>query len=110
MALVKLTDFKDFITAETGALNKAMFDANVRDHQGDVTVNKSIRDSLEHPGDEDFWWLNNGITIVADNITAAGKKYTIENPQIVNGLQTSLSSFPTLERLRRGTTGAFWSA
>ena len=93
VALVKLTDFKDFITAETGALNKAMFDANVRDHQGDVTVNKSIRDSLEHPGDEDFWWLNNGITIVADNITAAGKKYTIENPQIVNGLQTSFELF-----------------
>ena len=102
VALVKLTDFKDFITAETGALNKAMFDANVRDHQGDVTVNKSIRDSLEHPGDEDFWWLNNGITIVADKVTAAGKKYTIENPQIVNGLQTSFELFSHFETTSEG--------
>jgi hypothetical protein len=38
---------------------------------------------------EDFWWFNNGVTIVADYVRIAGKKIVIRDPQIVNGLQTS---------------------
>ena len=93
VALVGLKEFADFIRTDTGALNKALFDANVRDHQGDVSVNKAIRKSLTQPGAEDFWWLNNGVTILASEVTAASKVYTIEDPQIVNGLQTSFEIF-----------------
>ena len=38
---------------------------------------------------EDFWWLNNGVTILCSKATHSGKILTIENPEIVNGLQTS---------------------
>lgn len=42
---------------------------------------------------EDFWWLNNGITIVASQATQGGKALNLEDPQVVNGLQTSTEIF-----------------
>ena len=54
------------------------------------TVNGDILDTLENrKNNEDFWWLNNGITILCSSAVAIGKSITIENVQIVNGLQTS---------------------
>jgi len=79
-----------FITDENGNLIRYFFDANIRDYQGNVDINKEIRTTLnENEPEEDFWWLNNGITITAGNATLASKKLLIEDPQIVNGLQTS---------------------
>jgi hypothetical protein len=37
----------------------------------------------------DFWWLNNGVTIVADEASYINNQLVIKNPLIVNGLQTS---------------------
>ena len=38
----------------------------------------------------DFWWLNNGITILAEKvIPVTNKELSIINPEVVNGLQTS---------------------
>lgn len=45
--------------------------------------------TLEEVASDDFWWLNNGITIIATDGTIIGKTITLEEPQIVNGLQTS---------------------
>jgi hypothetical protein len=45
------------------------------------------------PNREEFWWLNNGITILADECPVDGHKAKIKNPQIVNGLQTSHEIF-----------------
>ena len=54
------------------------------------TVNGDILDTLNNRKEnEDFWWLNNGITILCSSAIAIGKSITIENVQIVNGLQTS---------------------
>jgi hypothetical protein len=66
-----------------------LFEANVRDYQGSTAVNDEISDSLKAKGGEDFWWLNNGVTIVAAKATVSAKTLTLEDPQIVNGLQTS---------------------
>ena len=50
MCLVKLRDFYHFITDETGALQRQLFDANVRDYQGSTQVNGEIQAALkEHP-------------------------------------------------------------
>ncbi len=66
IALIRLKDYLTFITnPETSDLLDHLFDSNVRDYQGDVEVNREIRESLENPGKEEFWWLNNGITVVA---------------------------------------------
>ena len=90
IALVPLKNYYKFITDENGKLIRYFFDANIRDYQGNVDINKEIRSTLvEIEPKEDFWWLNNGITITAGNATLASKKLLIEDPQIVNGLQTS---------------------
>lgn len=93
VCLVRLADYYTFITDASGALNRRLFDANVRDYQGSVAVNDAIRHTLEAPGPEDFWWLNNGITVVADDANLAGKTLTLKEPQVVNGLQTSSEVF-----------------
>lgn len=89
VCLVRIRDFFTFICDETGALRRLIFEANVRDHAGRTEVNDEIQQSLQDPHAEDFWWLNNGITIIANKASQSGKALTIEDPQIVNGLQTS---------------------
>jgi hypothetical protein len=90
IALVPLKNYYKFITDENRNPIRYFFDANIRDYQGSVDINKEIRSTLnETEHKEDFWWLNNGITITAGNATYASKKLLIEDPQIVNGLQTS---------------------
>lgn len=90
ICLVSLANYHKFITQEhTGRLNRHMFESNVRDYQGDVRVNKAIRNSLNNPSGVDFWWLNNGVTVLAEKIVGSGRSLTLANPLIVNGLQTS---------------------
>lgn len=94
VALVNLGTYYKFITDDSGNLNKRFFEANVRDYQGNNSVNKSIAETLYAPGNEDFWWLNNGVTILASGLTrVTSKEVIIENPEIVNGLQTSREIF-----------------
>ena len=93
ISLVRLRDWNAFITNENGHLLSELFEANVRDYQGKTEVNKEIQASLQNAGPEDFWWLNNGVTVLAGKATQSGKALTIEDPQIVNGLQTSQQIF-----------------
>jgi hypothetical protein len=91
VCLVNLRQFFNFIhDPNTGTIRENMFEANVRDYQLNSTINSEIADSLAKPMDNiDFWWLNNGITMVAEKVTRRGDGLIIENPEIVNGLQTS---------------------
>jgi hypothetical protein len=94
IVLVRLSNFFEFITNENRNLIKHIFESNVRDYQGKTTVNNEIQETLEEPESEDFWWLNNGITILAtDTIAPGGRELIIQNPEIVNGLQTSSEIF-----------------
>jgi hypothetical protein len=93
VALVKLGEFARFIRDDRGALRKNLFDANVRDYQGTTQVNEEIQKSLHAKGQENFWWLNNGVTIIAAKAVQSGKAITLEDPQVVNGLQTSTEIF-----------------
>ena len=93
LALVNLKDYYHFITTEDGALRSYIFDLNVRDYQGAVEVNLDIENSLANDQDINFWVLNNGVTIIADRGSSVAKDLTLENVQIVNGLQTSRSIF-----------------
>jgi hypothetical protein len=96
VAIVRLDDFFSMI-AEDGQIREHLFESNVRDYEGDVVVNKQIRETLQHPNkDIDFWWLNNGITIIAQEIKGDSKQLALFDPQIVNGLQTSQVVFDCL--------------
>ncbi len=90
---VKLSDYKYFITDEDSSIREDLFESNIRHFQGLVDVNKKIKESIENPVNEDFWWLNNGITIIATNPSLVGTTLSMDNVQIVNGLQTSYSIF-----------------
>lgn len=91
ISLVKLSDYYRFITDPSGQIIKHIFESNVRDYQGKTSVNHEINLTLEDNNSrEDFWWLNNGVTILASDVSApGGKELVIHDPEIVNGLQTS---------------------
>lgn len=94
ICLVNLVEYYRFITDENGELRRGIFEANVRGYLGDVDVNRAIGDTLtQTDAQEDFWWLNNGITILASEAPLNGKILTIRNAQIVNGLQTSMEVY-----------------
>lgn len=90
---VKLADYKSFLTDEDLSIRESLFESNIRHFQGAVDVNEKIKKTIQTEQDEDFWWLNNGITIIADNPSLVGTTLSIDNVQIVNGLQTSYSIF-----------------
>jgi len=97
LALVELAEYFRMITSEKGELLEYMFESNVRDYQGDVEVNKQIRETLQKQSDKaEFWWLNNGITILAAKVGGHSKELSIDEPQIVNGLQTSMEIYEHL--------------
>lgn len=88
IVLCNLKDYYDFITDDAMKLKKYLFDSNVRDYMGLNSVNEDILESLKH-NDADFWWLNNGITVLARHTVSIGNALRIQDVQIVNGLQTS---------------------
>ena len=58
--LTSLTAYSGFIADESKVLRSSFFDANVRDYEGSVDVNKDIAGSLNGPRPGiDFRWLNN---------------------------------------------------
>lgn len=90
--LCLLRDYNDFVTDDELKLRRYLFESNVRDYLGQVAINRDIASTLESGEsrkDVDFWWLNNGITLLASAATVAGKDLNLENVQIVNGLQTT---------------------
>lgn len=90
VALVNLAKYYSFIIDEEGELRKYIFESNVRDYQGHNAVNQDIQNSLETSTEEDFWWLNNGITLLTEEASlATNKELVLKDPAVVNGLQTS---------------------
>lgn len=95
VALVGLKDYSHFVS-KNGHLYDRLFEFNIRDYEGDVSINKEIRATLEDKdSDIDFWWLNNGVTIIAEQAQHQNNCLTMTNPLIVNGLQTSNEIFNT---------------
>lgn len=90
--LVNLKEYYNFIS-DHGKLRRYLFDSNVRDFMGLNRVNEDIKSTLLDVESPDFWWLNNGVTILASGASVVGKSIQIEDIQIVNGLQTSESIF-----------------
>lgn len=87
-----------------------IFDANIREYLGATgAINKKIMETLKNPDERvNFFYYNNGITIIAENIsnenTSGGfKKLSIDNPQIVNGCQTVSTIYETLSSLPEQT-------
>jgi hypothetical protein len=69
-----------------------LFARNIRGYLGETVINKEIRQTLRQDP-ASFWYLNNGITIVCDDVlfeSARGRdRLHLSNPQIINGQQTT---------------------
>ena len=93
VVIVRLEDYYKFVSDESGLLRRYLFDSNVRDYLGLNEVNSDIDSTLKNPGAANFWWLNNGVTIIGSGARMSGGKIHIDNVQIVNGLQTTETIF-----------------
>ncbi|MFH1009176.1 MAG: AIPR family protein [Candidatus Latescibacterota bacterium] len=102
----KATEFLKILTKEDGQLRRSLFNSNVRDYLGNKgPVNKEIEQTIaENP--EMFLLCNNGVTIVCSDFEQVRDKLVkLEDPQIVNGCQTSNSVFnlrdnPNIEKVQ----------
>jgi hypothetical protein len=85
-----MPNYINFISTPNGELREYVLEPNVRGYLGSKGVNTEIRKTLISGSEkEEFWWLNNGITITASKITPGAKSLILENARVVNGLQTS---------------------
>jgi hypothetical protein len=96
VGVVPLRTYYELLQDETSPdrLNETIFDDNVRGYYMNTPVNRAITITLTNPDKEpEFWLLNNGITILTPKIGLKGGALEIQDPQIVNGLQTSRRIF-----------------
>ena len=83
-------EFIGLVSTDDGKLNRDLFYDNVRDFQGNNSVNREIHQTLaDDLRRNNFPLLNNGITIVARSIKRIGDTFHISDFQIVNGCQTT---------------------
>jgi cold shock CspA family protein len=90
----KANEFLKLLQKEDNSLRRSLFNDNVRDYLGNKgSVNSEIERTI-YTEPEMFLLCNNGITIVCNDFEQVRDKLVrIENPQIVNGCQTSNSVF-----------------
>lgn len=87
-------EFMKILRKDDGSIRRSLFNDNVRDYLGAKgTVNREIQETISS-APEMFSLCNNGITIVCSEFDQIKDKLVkIENPQIVNGCQTSNTLF-----------------
>jgi hypothetical protein len=92
--LVRIKDYISFIATPTGELRDYVLEPNVRGYLGAKGVNAEILSTLVSGSKiEEFWWLNNGVTITSAQITPGIKSLVLKDARVVNGLQTSREIF-----------------
>lgn len=88
------SEFMKILKKDDGTIRRSLFNDNVRDYLGAKgSVNREIKETIS-TSPELFSLCNNGITIVCSEFDQIKDKLVkIENPQIVNGCQTSNTLF-----------------
>lgn len=86
-----------------------LFEKNIREYLGNKGINKKIYSTLKDENErKNFFYYNNGVTIICSSMGSAktvpakddshvSLRFTIDNPQIVNGCQTVNSIFTALK-------------
>jgi len=67
--------------------NEYLFATNIRNYLQKSKINKGMAKTLNSEP-ANFWYYNNGITIVCDDFKAQNSKIVMTTPQVVNGCQT----------------------
>lgn len=104
IGILPCPEYLKLICDSQGNLQRSLFYDNVRDFQGNNSVNMEVQAALNQPELRDkFVLFNNGVTIVAQSINKVGSNFKLVDFQIVNGCQTS----HILYRSRNLLQGAF---
>lgn len=86
-ASVATVPVRDFLTYMQKDPAHRLFSGNVRDFLGEEALNGEIRDTFQNnPGE--FWWSNNGITIICEKAPYEGSTLSVYRPCVINGCQT----------------------
>jgi hypothetical protein len=104
VSLLDLYEFLKSYKLSTGDLDQ-LYEKNVRKYLGGGrVVNKGIAHTIKSEP-EKFGLFNNGITIVAENVEKSDDIYSIVEPYIVNGCQTTKTIWQVLvEKLDTGSS------
>lgn len=91
IGILPCKEYLKLICDEHGRLLRNVFYDNVRDYQGENSVNREILATLtdDDAGRQAFVLLNNGVTVVCKSINPVGSEFTVRDFQVVNGCQTS---------------------
>lgn len=85
-----VVEYMKLVTDADGELQRNLFYDNVRDFQGNNSVNREIDATLKSGlGQAALAIFNNGITIIAKKVERISGKVKLTDYQIVNGCQTS---------------------
>jgi hypothetical protein len=97
-------EYLKLVTDADGNLQRNLFYDNVRDFQGQNSVNREIDATLKSgDGQGALAIFNNGITIIAKKVERISGKIKLTDYQIVNGCQSSHVLFANKERVDSGT-------
>lgn len=86
---------------EEDRVNRAVFYDNIRDFNPQSEINQAILKELEEGSEESFVFKNNGVTVVAREISRRSDTYHLEDYQIVNGCQTTNVLFLARDKTER---------
>jgi len=86
--LLPFDEFMKIICDDNGKI-KNIFDDNIRDYLGENPINDKIVNTLNDDKFNYFSMLNNGVTVVTNELTSSANRFTITDYQVVNGCQTS---------------------
>ncbi|WP_454903618.1 AIPR family protein [Variovorax gossypii] len=97
-------EYLKLVTDSDGGLQRNLFYDNVRDFQGQNSVNREIDSTLKSgSGQAALAIYNNGITIIAKKVERISGKVKLTDYQIVNGCQTSHVLFANRDRIDAGS-------
>jgi hypothetical protein len=97
-------EYLKLVTDTDGNLQRNLFYDNVRDFQGQNSVNRDIDATLKSgEGQAALAIYNNGITIIAKKVERISGKVKLTDYQIVNGCQSSHVLFANKGRVDTGT-------
>lgn len=89
LLLLPFSEYRKLILDENDKMRHQAFYENIRDFQGENTVNRGMAETLRRGDLALFTSMNNGITIITREIQVTGKHILLKDYQIVNGCQTS---------------------
>ena len=101
---IPVSEIADLMTAH----GERLLERNIRRYLGlhGNRVNEGIRSTLNSDKPENFYFFNNGLTLVCDDfnynaLQSSDFQVKVDNLQIVNGGQTCMTIFKTAEELQR---------